>query len=214
MSRAGANSNSHGLTAVRGGRHLVGAGVSVACPNHWRVVKGKSEQSAQASSLRVGRADGCQAPGHLLLTTRFPPRHFHVENFGGVVGQAITRPRRRTRLRPAPAPAWWFRLACRVGSRIFQDAAEHVSDLGAGRFADGPVDCGTLADAGDEFGGDDFEFVVAHCLHGALVHGQGVVEADFIFVQAEVFAALGGESPLGWRWLGCGRRSGSFAASR
>ena len=45
---------------------------------------------------------------------------------------------------------------------------------------------------GDEFGGDDFEFVVAHCLDGALVHGERAVEADFVFVQAEVFAALGG----------------------
>lgn len=45
---------------------------------------------------------------------------------------------------------------------FFQDAADHDSDFGAGGFADSPVDRGALADAGDEFGGDDFEFVVAH----------------------------------------------------
>ena len=75
---------------------------------------------------------------------------------------------------------------------LLQDAADQDSDLGEGGFADGPVDRGALADAGDEFGGDDFEFVVAHRLDGALVLGQSVVEADLVFVQAEVFAALGG----------------------
>ena len=68
---------------------------------------------------------------------------------------------------------------------LLQNAADNDSDFGSCGFADGPVDRGTLTDTGDEF-------VVAHCLDGALVHGQGVVEADFVFVQAEVFAALGG----------------------
>ena len=40
--------------------------------------------------------------------------------------------------------------------------------------------------------GDHLEFVVAHCLDGDLVLGQSVIEADFVFVQAEVFAALSG----------------------
>lgn len=75
---------------------------------------------------------------------------------------------------------------------FFHDAADHDSDLGAGGFENGPVDRCVLSHAGDAFGGDDFEFVVAHCFHGAFVHGERVVEADFVVDQAQIFAALGG----------------------
>ena len=49
-----------------------------------------------------------------------------------------------------------------------------------------------LPDLGDQFGGDDFELVVAHRLHGAFVGGEGIVKGDLVVGQAEVFAAFGG----------------------
>lgn len=59
-----------------------------------------------------------------------------------------------------------------------QDALHHDANLRAGAFPQGPVDGHTLARLGDEFGGDDFEFVVAHGLHGGFVGGEGIVEGD------------------------------------
>src|SRR5664279_4105717 len=43
-----------------------------------------------------------------------------------------------------------------------QDALHHDFDRGTGAFAERPVAGHALADFRDEFGGDDFEFVVAH----------------------------------------------------
>ena len=48
------------------------------------------------------------------------------------------------------------------------------------------------SDTGDEFHGDDFEFVAPHRLHRALLHGLGVEDADFVFGQVQVFSALRG----------------------
>ena len=48
------------------------------------------------------------------------------------------------------------------------------------------------SDTGDEFHGDDFEFVAAHRLHRGLVHGLGVEDVDFVFGQVQVFSALRG----------------------
>ena len=62
----------------------------------------------------------------------------------------------------------------------------HDSNSSTPKLADDPVDYDALSDAGDQLGGDDFEFVIAHRLDGTLVHGQGAVEADFVIVQAEV----------------------------
>ena len=42
-----------------------------------------------------------------------------------------------------------------------QDPLHDDPDLGPGTFAEGPVDRGTLADLGDEFGCDDPELVIA-----------------------------------------------------
>ncbi len=39
-------------------------------------------------------------------------------------------------------------------------------------------------------------FAIVDRFHGALVRGQGVVGADFVVVQAEVFATLGGSLQL------------------
>ena len=73
-----------------------------------------------------------------------------------------------------------------------EDAFDEDADFGAGAFAVLPVDGDGFADLLDEFGSDDFEFVVAHDFFGAVVGGEGVVEGDFFVVEAEVFAAFGG----------------------
>ena len=77
-----------------------------------------------------------------------------------------------------------------------EDAFHHDFDLGAGAFAERPVDRHAFAHLGDKFGGDHFELVVAHRLHGAVVGGERVVEGDFVVVQAEIDAALGRRRPF------------------
>jgi hypothetical protein len=73
-----------------------------------------------------------------------------------------------------------------------EDAFDEDADFGAGAFAVLPVDGDGFADLLDEFGGDDFEFVVAHGFFGAIVGGEGAVEGDFFVVEAKIFSALGG----------------------
>ena len=50
-----------------------------------------------------------------------------------------------------------------------QDAFDHDTHLGAGAFAQCPIDCRAFADLGDEFCGNDFEIVFPHDFLGALV---------------------------------------------
>ena len=72
---------------------------------------------------------------------------------------------------------------------------------------DCPVDRDALADLGDEFGGDDCEFVAAHRFDGAVVRCERIVEGDLespavspnplrVVVQSEIDAALGGGAHL------------------
>ena len=53
-----------------------------------------------------------------------------------------------------------FLLQVRRVAVFVQDAFHHDLDLGSGAFAERPVDGYALADFGDQFGGDDFQFVV------------------------------------------------------
>ena len=64
-----------------------------------------------------------------------------------------------------------------------EDAFDEDVDFGAGAFTLLPVYGGGFADLLDEFGSDDFEFVVAHGFFGAVVGGEGVVEGDFFLVR-------------------------------
>ena len=56
--------------------------------------------------------------------------------------------------------------------------------------AKGPVDRDAFAYPGNKFRGDDFEIVFAHDLQGAVIRGEGIVEGDFVVVQAKIDAAL------------------------
>lgn len=73
-----------------------------------------------------------------------------------------------------------------------EDAFDEDADFGPGAFAVLPVNGDGFADLLDEFGGDDFEFVVDHGFFGAVVGGEGVVEGDFFVVESKIFAALRG----------------------
>ena len=76
-----------------------------------------------------------------------------------------------------------------MGSRIFQDAADHDTDFCPRTFAKRPVDGDAFANRDHQFGGDHLEFGDAHHLHGTLVHGQGVVESHFVVVQSQFCTA-------------------------
>ena len=79
---------------------------------------------------------------------------------------------------------------------FFLNAANHHTNLGTRGFTNGPINRDTLSDVGDQFGGDHFQFVAAHRLHGTVVHGQRVVETDLVLVQAQLLAAFGGFTQL------------------
>ena len=80
-----------------------------------------------------------------------------------------------------------FVLEIRRVAVLSEDAFDHDFDLGSRALkarpllrirygAEGPVDRHGFADLCDQFGGDDFQFVVAHGFDGRLVGGQGIVE--------------------------------------
>ena len=73
-----------------------------------------------------------------------------------------------------------------------QDALHRHLDFGARAFAEGPVDGHALLYLGDEFGGDEFQFVVAHRGHGGIIRGESVVEGLLVIRQAHLFAGFGG----------------------
>ena len=102
------------------------------------------------------------------------------------------RPSRRQQLRLHQHRLHRLFLQVRWVAVFVEDAFDHHADFCAGAFAQGPVDGDAFADLSDEFGGDDFEFVVAHGLYGGFIGGEGVVEGDFVVGQAEVCAAFGG----------------------
>lgn len=73
-----------------------------------------------------------------------------------------------------------------------EDAFYDDPDFRTRAFAQRPVNGHALAHLRDQLRRDDFEFVIAHGFHRALIRGQGIVEGDFIISQAEVLAALCG----------------------
>jgi hypothetical protein len=82
-------------------------------------------------------------------------------------------------------------LAGRVAV-LAQDAADQAAQVGAGGFADSPVDGGVVADGLGDLAGDDAELGITEDINRAVVGGEGVVEGDLVFGEAERFAALAG----------------------
>jgi prepilin-type N-terminal cleavage/methylation domain-containing protein len=79
-----------------------------------------------------------------------------------------------------------FEVAVVAGEELEvpQDAPHHDDNPGAGALPHGPIDSNALADVGYQLGGDDFKFVDAHCLDGAIVQRQGVVKRDLVVVKS------------------------------
>ena len=74
---------------------------------------------------------------------------------------------------------------------LVQDAFDDHPDLCAGTLSERPVDRHAFSDHLDQFGGDEFQFVVAHRLDGGFIGGQSVVERNFVIGKAQFFAAFG-----------------------
>lgn len=110
-----------------------------------------------------------------------------------------------------------------------EDPLHHHLDLGPRGFAERPVDGDTLLHLGDQLRRDEFELVIAHWLHGAVIRGEGVVEPsrwgserdrqrkairrsrtererrsqrDLVVCQSHILAAQGGSAGAGTSlWL-------------
>jgi len=69
-----------------------------------------------------------------------------------------------------------------------KNAFDHHSHLGADVLSDGPIDGHVVSYCTKEFLSDDAKSFVPKNLHRAVVHLQCIVEGDFIFCQAKLFA--------------------------
>lgn len=84
----------------------------------------------------------------------------------------------------------------RLGSQVrwiavlVRDTLDQHADLGPCPFAQRPTNGHALANPGDEFRGDDHQFVVAQSFYCGLVGGEAVVERNLVIRQSEIFTPL------------------------